>query len=215
MLNPLVGLPVFMSLSAPLSRKAARQTAIKAIITALTCALTFAVGGNMIFKLFGISIDSLQLAGGFVIFMMGYDMLQAHFKRTEETIDDLEDSFTTDFAITPIGIPLLCGPTALTMFILRMQEAHTVVDKVSFFIAAGCAGVTIFFIFIFGRRISEFLGEAGSKVILRIMGLILMIMAVEFMAKGAKPIVREILNIPIAETSEAATRPLNQPTIQN
>ena len=189
-------MPVFMSLTAPLSPAAARKTAVKAVITAATGATLFAVAGNFIFRIFGISVDSLQVAGGFVILLMGYEMLQANFKRNQDQ-EELEREFITDFAITPIGIPLICGPTAITMFILRMQEATTVPMKVAFFTAMILASLTVLAILILSRQVNRLLGDTGAKIALRIMGLILMIMAVEFIAAGAKPIVREILNIPL------------------
>jgi multiple antibiotic resistance protein len=196
MLNPFVVMPVFMSLTAPLSPAAARKTAIKAVLTASIAATLFAVAGNVIFKMFGISIDSLQVAGGLVILVMGYDMLQANFKRNQSQ-EELEREFITDFAITPIGIPLLCGPTAITMFILRMQEATTVPMKIAFFTAMVVASLAVLLILILSRQVNRFLGDTGAKIVLRIMGLILMIMAVEFVAAGAKPMIREILNIPV------------------
>lgn len=196
MFNPFVVMPVFMSLTAPLSPAAARKTAVKAVLTASIGATLFAVAGNVIFKIFGISIDSLQVAGGFVILIMGYEMLQANFKRGQDQ-EELEREFITDFAITPIGIPLICGPTAITMFILRMQEATTVPMKAAFFVAMIIASVTLLIILILSRHVNRILGDTGAKIALRVMGLILMIMAVEFIATGAKPIVREILNIPI------------------
>ncbi len=196
MFNPFAVMPVFMSLTAPLSPAAARKTAVKAVVTASIGAALFAAGSNIIFKIFGISIDSLQVAGGFVIFLMGYEMMQANFKRSEDP-EELEREFVTDFAITPIGIPLICGPTAITMFILRVQEAQTFADKVAFYIALVIAAVTILLILIASRQVNRLLGDTGAKIVLRIMGLILMIMAVEFIAKGSTPILREIFRIPL------------------
>jgi multiple antibiotic resistance protein len=124
--------------------------------------------------------------------MAGYDMLQARLIRTK-TDKETTNEFVDDISITPLAIPMIAGPGAMTVSIVLMKDAHTLPLK---FILIGVIVFTLlltFLILIFSRRIIRRLGESGNKVLTRIMGLIVMVIAVEFIFSGLKPIIRDIL----------------------
>lgn len=194
MLNPLGVIPVYNSLTNNLTPKESKFVAYKAVITATLTLVFFALFGNFIFDFFGISVNSLRIVGGVILFMVGYDLLQARKLRTKESEEEVAD-YAHDIAITPLGIPIMCGPGAMTVVIVLYNDAASVVQKVVLFGCILFIMLTILISLLFGRRIIQTLGENGNKVIMRIMGLIVMVISVEFFFAGLKPILRDILKI--------------------
>ena len=119
-------------------------------------------------------------------------MLQARLIRTkEDKKPDLD--YSNDIAITPLAIPLICGPGAITVAIVMMNEAEVMIEKFVL-LAVICLVLFITLVFLLSaRKILNALGENGNKVLMRIMGLIVMVIAVEFMFSGLKPLVRDLL----------------------
>ncbi len=194
MVNPLGVMPVYTTMTAKLPSNEARKTALKAVIIAGFVMILFALTGQFIFDFFHISINGLRIVGGVIFFMAGYDMLQARLIRTK-TDKETTNEFVDDISITPLAIPMIAGPGAMTVSIVLMKDAHTLPLK---FILIGIIIFILlltFLILIFSRRIIRRLGESGNKVLTRIMGLIVMVIAVEFIFSGLKPILRDILMI--------------------
>ena len=191
MVNPLGVMPVYTTMTAKLPAKEARQTALKAVVVAGITLIIFALTGKFIFDFFHISINGLRIVGGFIFFMAGYDMLQARLIRTK-TDKETTNEFVDDISITPLAIPMIAGPGAMTVSIVLMNDAQTIPLKL---ILIGVIVVVLFitfFVLLFSRRIIRRLGESGNKVLTRIMGLIVMVIAVEFIFSGLKPILRDI-----------------------
>ncbi len=194
MLNPLGVIPVYNSLTNNLTPKESKLVAYKAVFTATLTLVFFALFGNFIFDFFGISVDSLRIVGGVILFMVGYDLLQARTLRTKESEEKITD-YAHDIAITPLGIPVICGPGAMTVVIVLYNDAITMLQKVIIF---GCILIIMLTVLVFllsGRKIIQTLGENGNKVLIRIMGLIVMVISVEFFFAGLKPILRDILKV--------------------
>ena len=192
MVNPLGVMPVYTTMTAKLPSKEARKTALKATIVAGFTLLLFSLSGKFIFDFFHISINGLRIVGGVIFFMAGYDMLQARLIRTK-TDNESTHEYIDDISITPLGIPMMAGPGAMTVSIVLMNDAETLTLK---FILVGVIAVVLlltFLILISSRKIIRKLGDSGNKVLTRIMGLIVMVIAVEFIFSGLKPILRDIL----------------------
>lgn len=190
-INPIGILPVFLSMTQHLSPREARKIALKATLTSFIGMLAFALGGQIIFDFFSISINGLKIVGGLLFFLMGYEMLQGKMSRTKKEHMDAESD--DEFAITPLGIPMLCGPGTITVSIVFMQD-NPQTDKQLILIAAMIAiSFATFFLLLGSRAISRVLGSSGNKVMTRVMGLIVMMIAVEFFFAGLRPIVRNIL----------------------
>ena len=193
MINPVGVIPPYMSMSSGMSEKEGRFLAIKATITAFIVLVLFALGGNFIFSFFSITVDSLRVVGGVLFFILGFDMLQARMKpRAREATED-EHDYSSDLAITPLAIPFICGPGAITMAILLMKEAHDLPHKLVFFGSMGSVLLSTCLILLGGQSIIRLLGPSGGKVMMRLMGLIVMVIAVEFFFAGLTPLVREML----------------------
>ncbi len=193
LINPISILPVFLGLTSEIGNKEKLQIASRAIIAALFILLGFAFSGQFLFKFFGISVDSFRIVGGAIFFVVGFDMLNARLSPIKGGKDEIHKA-AKDIAITPLAIPMLCGPGAITNAIVLMEDAVTFPHKIAFVISVLVVLLLCYLIFAFSTRIVKYLGETGINVMLRIMGLIIMVIAVEFFKAGITPFIDSFLN---------------------
>ncbi len=194
LINPLGTMPIYMSMTQTLDSKARKRIARKSVLVAFATILAFAFSGQLLFQFFGISINSLRIVGGVIFFLMGQDMLQArlgHFKHDNK--DATINAYVNDISITPLAIPMICGPGAITNAIILMEDAHTFAHKIVLFLSIALIMALTYIILISSSKISQKLGDTGNKVLMRLMGLIVMVIAVEFFFSGLKPIVAEMI----------------------
>ncbi len=191
LINPLGTMPIFMSMTTDLDNKARNKTAWKANIIAFFTILLFAFSGQFIFQFFGISVNSLRIVGGIIFFIMGKDMLQARLTRTKIKQDEIK-SYVNDISVTPLAIPMIAGPGAITNAIVLMEDAGSISMKfvliASLFVVMALSNL----ILLSSSKIIKVLGQTGNNVLMRIMGLIVMVIAVEFFFSGLKPFVVDI-----------------------
>lgn len=193
MIDPLGNIPVFIALTEGLSSKDVRRVAWRATLTATLILLLFQFAGQAIFSLFHISSNSLQIVGGVIFFVTGYEMLQARLTRSLHDNGPSDVTYANDIAITPLGIPMICGPGAITTVIIRMTDADSTVKQALLTLVIVVTLVITFIMLIGAKSILKFLGESGNKVLLRLMGLIVMAIAVELFFSGLTPYVKAML----------------------
>jgi multiple antibiotic resistance protein len=195
LINPLGTMPIYMSMTASLDTKAQNKTARKAVIVAFIIILAFAFSGQLLFKFFGISVNSFKIVGGVIFFIMGQDMLQARLGKIKHDNNDAAiDAYVNDISVTPLAIPMICGPGAITNAIVLMEDAHTMVHKIVLVGSIALIMLLTYVILISSSKISKKLGETGNKVLMRLMGLIVMVIAVEFFFSGLKPIIADMIS---------------------
>lgn len=193
MIDPIGALPVYVSMTAKLSHPESRRVAFRATLTAWVALVLFALTGRFVFDFFGISVNSLRVVGGIIFFIMGYEMLEARLTRAKSEQESVTE-YIEDIAITPIGIPLIAGPGAMATVIVLMNEATGSPEKQIALLAALTAVLALSFLFLIGARtVMHALGPSGNKILLRVMGLIVMAIAVEFFFNGLRPIVSSML----------------------
>lgn len=192
LINPLGTMPVFMSMTASLTDTQRTMTARKASIISFATILVFAFTGQLLFQFFGISANSFRVVGGIIFFIMGMDMLQARLGQVKIKEEEVK-SYVTDISITPLAIPMICGPGAITNAIVLMEDAGTFQKKVILIIAILLIMFLTYIILYSSSRLIKLLGQTGINVMMRIMGLIVMVIAVEFFFSGLKPIISDIL----------------------
>lgn len=192
LINPLGAMPIFMTMTAELNPAERVKTARKASIVAFLTILFFAFTGQLLFKFFGISVNSLRVVGGVIFFMMGMDMLQARLTRVKLAENEVK-KYVNDISITPLAIPMICGPGAITNAIILMQDATTFDKKLVLVVSVLLVMLLTFLILYSSSKIIKALGETGNNVLMRLMGLIVMVIAVEFFIAGIKPVIIEIL----------------------
>jgi len=194
MMNPISIMPIYSTITEELDDQTSKNIAFKATLSAFLTLILFAFAGHIIFNIFNISVNALRIVGSFLFLGMGFDMLQAKISRMKKPKKDIAE-FEDDIAITPLGIPLICGPGAITVTMILVQDSPTWVYKVILVAIVATVTIIVYYSLISSKKILKLFGPSGSKVMTRIMGLILMIIAVEFFFAGVKPFIRDIFKI--------------------
>lgn len=195
LINPLGSMPVFLTMTSELDKREKVRTAIKAVLTAFITLMIFAFGGQMLFQFFGISVNSFRVVGGIIFFMMGYDMLNAKLSSFKSINQDEVKKYVDDISITPLGIPMIAGPGAITNSIVLMEDSESFALKLLLVGTILFTMLLTLIIYISGSSIIKFLGDTGNKIMLKLMGLIVMVIAVEFFFAGLTPILRGIFEL--------------------
>ena len=184
--NPLQASLVFVSLTSGLSREMRRGITLRATTIAFIVAVVFAVGGDLILRFFGITVDSLRVAGGILLFLVAMDMLRGGREHKKVTDAELQDANVREnISVFPLATPLITGPGAMTTVVVQMGAATTLVEKALVMAAIVLTFIATYLIFRFSEYIEKVLGVTGIMVFTRIQGLILGAIAVNFVATGA------------------------------
>lgn len=192
LINPFGTMPLYMAMTSELSEAERKNTARKASIVALITIIAFALTGQLMFKFFGISVNSFRTVGGVIFFIMGMDMLQARITQIKIKDDEVK-SYVSDISITPLAIPMICGPGAITNAIVLMEDADSLLKKIILIASVVVIMALTYVVLYSSSRLTKLLGQTGINVMMRIMGLIMMVIAVEFLFSGLKPILIDIL----------------------
>lgn len=192
LIDPLGTMPVFLSMTEGLDNKQRRLIALKACTIAFLILALFTISGRYLFEFFGISTNGFRIVGGIIIFKIGYDMLQAQFTHVKLNASEMKQE-PDDITITPLAIPMLCGPGAIANGIALMDDTTDLLGAVVLIGALFVVCVLSYIILCASTPLLRVLGKTGNNVMMRLMGLILMVIAVECFIKGAKPILIEIL----------------------
>lgn len=184
-LDPIGTIPLFLSLTADQSRKEKKIIVRRTVITVTSILVISALVGNTILSFFSIDIRSFQIAGGIVLLLLALNMLKPreHFiKKTSKKVDVCVEK--DDVSIVPLAIPLLSGPGAIStviVFASSMPEAEHKAVLVGIVLAAT---LSIWPIFLLAESIGRKMGQTGLNITVRIMGLILAAIAVQFIMEG-------------------------------
>ncbi len=190
--NPLGTMPVFLTMTNGLSDDERKSIVTRATIASFVTLMVFTFSGQLLFKFFGISTDGFRIAGGIIIFAIGYDMLQAKYASAKLRKEEIK-TYADDISITPLAIPMMCGPGAIAQAIILMEDANTFSMKAVLIGTIAVVYLVSFVILRASTRLVKILGETGNNVMMRLMGLILMVIAVECFVSGARPILIDIL----------------------
>ena len=192
--NPLGTMPVFLTMTNGLSDNERKHIIKRATIVSVVILLTFTLCGQFLFKFFGISTNGFRIAAGFIILKIGYDMLQARYSNAKLKDDEIK-AYVNDISITPLSIPMLCGPGAIANGIILMSDANSWELKVTLVVTIIVVYFLSFVILRLSTRLVRIIGETGNNVMMRLMGLILMVIAVECFVGGIKPILIDIIQM--------------------
>ncbi len=190
--NPHGTMPVFLTMTKGMSEQERSQIVKRATIISFITLMGFTLLGQFLFKFFGISTNGFRIAAGFIILKIGYDMLQARFTNTKLKDEEIK-TYADDISITPLSIPLLCGPGAIANGIILMDDANTLQLKVTLIASIALIYFITYLILRASTRLVVLIGETGNNVMMRLMGLLLMVIAVECFVAGVKPILTEII----------------------
>lgn len=190
--NPLGTMPIFLTMTQGMDNTQRNQIVKRATIISFMTLLAFTVCGQFLFKFFGISTNGFRIAAGIIILKIGYDMLQARFTHTKLKDEEIK-AYANDISTTPLSIPLLCGPGAIANGIMLMDDADNWQMMAILFGSIALIYLLTYFILRASTKLIDIIGETGNNVMMRLMGLILMVIAVECFVGGVKPILTEII----------------------
>ena len=198
LVNPIGLSPVFLSMVEHCNDNEKRQIALKGVFTALVVLIIFTFLGRLVFSFFGITVSGFKIAGGGILFFRtGIQMLESRVPRTRSTPkEETEAETKEDMAYTPIGIPLIAGPGAISSVMIFSSETdHWEYKLVLLGVISLVMGLT-YIIFQMADNLTQRFGTIGLRITQRIMGLILMVIAVQFVIDGTTSVVTGWLNTP-------------------
>ena len=166
----------------------------KGSLTAFITLILFAILGSFIFKFFGITIEAFQIMGGILFFRNGLKMLDAKVGRSRTTPAEQEESQESDdIAISPIGIPLIAGPGAITATMLLSSQTPQIYSYATIGLSIMIVLSFVYIILRNGDVLISVLGTSIMRIIQRLMGLILLVIAVQFIINGIVSIITPLI----------------------
>lgn len=183
--NPVSAIPVFVALTMEDSEHERRAAALWGVVTSVLVLVVFAAAGTWVLAFFGITTEALQITAGTIFFGMGTDMLQGRRIRTKTTRqeqDEFAERGTT--AIIPLGLPTLSGPGAIVTAITLAGQAVNPVQTASVYVAFALVGAVTFPLLVVAPALLGAMGRTGLNVVTRIMGLMIMVVGVQFVING-------------------------------
>ena len=189
--NPVSAATFFVAYLGDTKPKEIRKIAWNACMTAAYVMIIFAIFGTLIFKIFNITLYAFQIAGGIILFGVAIDIRKGRRQDIEAA------KASEDFSVTPLAIPMIAGPGAITTCLMLAGEAK---DIVFLGVLVCCIMVSLLIMYVIlthAFKISKFLGTGATKIITRLMGLILAVIAIQFVLNGVKaaiPVLAPILS---------------------
>ncbi|MCC7375320.1 MAG: MarC family protein [Verrucomicrobiales bacterium] len=180
-IDPIATVPVFLAMTPSDSVEKRLRTARLACLLAGGVLLVFAFVGRWIFELLGLTIPAFQMAASIILLLIALDMLRAQRSRVKETHEETAaGAGKEDIAVTPLAVPLLAGPGAISTAILLHNKADTVPKLIVLALVIAVISGLSFVVFAIGARTAKWLGPIAMRLIERLMGLLLAAIAVQF-----------------------------------
>jgi multiple antibiotic resistance protein len=185
--NPLGAAPVFLAITEGWEHKDRVRVAGRAALVAGGVLAVFLLSGNIIFRLFGITLAAFRVAGGILLMRVAMDMLHGRPTATKSTPDDhLEAAEKEDLGVTPLGVPQLAGPGAIATVILLPGEPRVLWRIAPVLAAITLTTIIAYLILRAAEQVQRFIGQSGTRIMTKIMGLLIAAVAVEFVAVGIR-----------------------------
>jgi multiple antibiotic resistance protein len=123
LVDPFAAIPSFLAITQNADPARRKRMARKGALTCFIVLTSFAVGGQLIFRMFGITLPAFEIAGGLILLLIGLDMLEAKRSPTQEAHGDTEEAAAKeDAGIVPLGIPMLAGPGAISSVMVLVGQ---------------------------------------------------------------------------------------------
>jgi len=185
--DPFAAVPSFLAMTERDSPASRRTMARRG---AWTCAVTltlFALGGSLIFTLFGITLAAFKIAGGVLIGLNAIDMVQARRSQQQETpVERAEGTLKEDIGIIPLGLPMLAGPGAISTVMVLAGQSNSRLTTLAVYGAIALTAVVSYVTLATATIVERRLGQTGMRILTRLMGLVLCAIAVQFLVDGIK-----------------------------
>lgn len=184
-INPISAAPIFVTLTEGLSRK---QVAWKTTLTAGITLILFALAGGAIFSFFGITVPAFQIAGGILFAIMSIPTLLKDAIEPEKVVGNENDP-----SIIPLGFPLIAGPGAISATMVLVGQAQTGFRVFALGTAILVNVILTLLILLAAPWIQKKLGITGQRIVAKIMGLITVVIGVQFVINGSTTVITNII----------------------
>lgn len=195
--NPLGAVPLFLSLTESHGDKSRKKEAFKACIYFALILITFLMLGTYILSFFGITIDSMRIAGGLIIIRSGYNLMGGNYKKGRAINKEVEAEANEkeDISFSPLAMPMLAGPGSISLLISMAGESTDYTTYFHILVAIILVSIVTYLIFFFSPKLFSILGRGGISALSRIMGFIVITIGVQFIVSGTTNIVGDLLKI--------------------
>jgi multiple antibiotic resistance protein len=187
LVDPFAAIPTFLAITESADPIRRKRMARKGAITAFIVLTTFAVAGQLIFKMFGITLPAFEIAGGLILLLIGLDMLQAKRSPTQEAHGDTEEAAAKeDAGIVPLGIPMLAGPGAISSVMVLVGQVPAFLSWQMGAILGSIifTALVSYWVLAAASKVRQAMGETGIRILVRIMGLLLVALAMQYFVNG-------------------------------
>lgn len=210
--NPLTTAFVFLSLLPRASEDERNRVAKRSVVIATSIFLIFALLGGVIFQLFGITLEAFRIAGGIILFGIAMGMIRKGEDESEQDGDEADAAPTArakkkrnqDVAVIPLAIPFISGPGSIATVMILTSEAPSIWHIGLVFLAILITTGTCYYMMVNSKYIVRFLGDSGKQIITKVFGLILAVIAVQFVINGATDVYRNLQTMPLTDTADVA-----------
>ena len=189
-MNPISNLPAYMALVADDSQKISRKIAFRSLLIAFVIVTVFIFSGDFIFKVFGITIVSFRIAGGILVAVIGYHMINGNHSPSYKGMEQQAvNSDPMSIAISPLAMPLFAGPGTITTALNLANGGlqNQLITVVAF--ALLC--VITYLLLRSAKQIAGFLGENLMKIITKMMGLLLFSIGIQMIIVSVQTLIKQ------------------------
>jgi multiple antibiotic resistance protein len=185
LVDPFAVIPLFLAVTANAPASERKAVARRSAFTCAIVLCSFALAGSLIFKMFGITLPAFKIAGGIILMGIGLDMLQARQSGTKATAEEQQEGAEKqDASIIPLGMPMLAGPGAISTVMVLVGESHSLWQHAVIYATILLTSFLSFMILSGADGVRKYLGETGIRILMRLMGLLLVALAVQFVVNG-------------------------------
>lgn len=184
-INPISTAPLFLAITTNDTKKKRMRMAFRSAVACAVVLLLFSFAGHAILTFFGITVDAFKIAGGIIITGIGFGMMKNKERHLQTEEAKAEATEKDDVSIIPLAIPILSGPGAITTTIVLMHQAAGGAQMILLSSAIIITSALAFIIFSQSSWLSRILGHNGVNVMERILGLIVLVIGIQFFINGA------------------------------
>ncbi|MEM6463373.1 MAG: MarC family protein [Pseudomonadota bacterium] len=188
MLDPPGNAPIFLGLTANLNRTERFQVALRACVITFVILAVFAVAGSGILSTFGISMAAFRVAGGLLLFWIAFEMIfeRRHERKKKHAERSVSMDQIKNIAVFPLAIPILAGPGSISAVVILSSTFSRPIERLELIAVLFVVVVVLFAAFVVANRLKELLGETGTIILTRLLGVLLAALSVQFVADGVK-----------------------------
>jgi multiple antibiotic resistance protein len=187
LVDPFAAIPSFLAITESADPPRRKRMARKGALTCFIVLTSFALGGQLIFRMFGITLPAFEVAGGLILLLIGLDMLQAKRSATQEASGETEEAAAKeDAGIVPLGIPMLAGPGAISSVMVLVGQVPSLWhwEMGAILGSIGLTSLISYWVLAAAGKVRRVMGETGIRILVRIMGLLLVALAMQFFVNG-------------------------------